>query len=114
LIDAPEHLVEATAEEIPVGGHVFVTEAWGSWYEFALPDRPVFVDPRIEMFPDWIWNDYDVVMSGRDGWQGVLDRWHVDAVVLRSTDTTLGSLIGKDAGWRLAYHDDLGSVFVRA
>ena len=114
LIDAPEHLVEATAMAIPVEGHVFVTEAWGSWFEFALPDRPVFVDPRIEIFPDRIWNDYDDVMSGREGWQEVLDRWHVDAVVLRATDTTLRPLIAKDAGWRLAYEDDLGSVFVRA
>ena len=112
--DAPEHLVEATAEAIPVGAHVFVTEAWGSWFEFALPDRPVFVDPRIELFPDRIWNDYDEVMSGREGWQAVLDRWHVDAVVLQTAETTLRSLIAKDARWRLAYDDDLGSVFVRA
>lgn len=114
LTDAPEHLVEATAQAIPVGGHVFVTEAWGSWFEFALPDRPVFVDPRIEIFPDDVWNDYDEVMSGREGWQGILNRWNVDAVVLRAGDATLRSLIAKDAGWRLAYDDNLGSLFVRA
>jgi hypothetical protein len=114
LTDAPEHLVEATADAVPVGGHVFVTEGWGSWFEFALPDRPTFVDPRIEIFPDRIWNDYDAVMSGREGWQGVLDNWHVDAVVLQTSDTTLRSFIIKDAGWRLAYEDDLGAVFVRA
>ena len=71
LTDAPEHLVEATAKAIPAGGHVFVTEAWGSWFEFALPDRPLFVDPRIEIFPDRIWKEYDDVMSGRQGWQGI-------------------------------------------
>jgi hypothetical protein len=34
--------------------------------------------------------------------------------VLQAEDTTLGSLIAKDPGWRLVYRDELGSVFVRA
>lgn len=114
LIDAPEHLVEATAEAIPVGGHVFVWEGWGSWFEFALPDRPVFVDSRIEIFSHRIWSDYEDVMSGREGWQGVLDRWQVDAVVLRAADEMLRSQIAKDPGWRLAFDDDLGSLLVRS
>ena len=114
LVDAPDHLVQATAGSIPVGGHVFVSQAWASWFEFALPDRPVFVDSRIEIFPDRVWKDYIDVMAGQEGWQSILDRWHVDAVVLRAEDTTLASIIAKDPGWRLAYRDDLGFVFIRA
>jgi hypothetical protein len=114
LVDAPEHLVQATADAVPVGGHIFVSQTWASWFEFALPDRPVFVDSRIEIFPGRVWNDYLDVMDGHVGWQGVLSGWSVDAVVLRAEDTTLGSLIGNDPGWRLAYRDDLGSVFLRA
>jgi len=60
-----------------------------------------------------VWNDYTDVMAGRDGWQGILDRWHVDAVVIRAQDISLGTLIMDDPGWRLAYRDGLGSVFVR-
>jgi hypothetical protein len=114
LIAAPQHLVEATAHAIPSRGRVFVSQPWGSWFEFAVPTDPVFVDSRIEIFPNRVWNDYVDVMTGREGWQGILDRWHVDAVVLQAEDTTLGSLIAKDPGWRLVYRDELGSVFVRA
>jgi hypothetical protein len=114
LVDAPDHLVQATAGSIPVGGRVFVSQAWASWFEFALPNRPLFVDSRIEIFPDRVWKDYLDVMAGQEGWQGILDRWHVEAVVLRAEDTTLGSIIAKDPGWRLAYRDDLGFVFIRA
>jgi hypothetical protein len=114
LLDAPERLVRATAGAIPVGGQVFVSQAWASWFEFALPSNPVFVDSRIEIFPDRVWKDYFDVIAGRDGWQGILDRWEIDVVVLRAEDTTLGSLIAKDPGWRLVYRDDLGSVFLRA
>ena len=113
LVDAPEHLVLAVSGSVPAGGHVFVSQTWASWFEFALPDRPVFVDSRIEIFPDRVWNDYLDVMHGDGGWQEVLTGWSVDAVVLRAEDTTLGSLIAKDPGWRLAYRDDLGSVFLR-
>jgi hypothetical protein len=113
LVDAPEHLVQAAADSVPAGGHLLVSQAWASWFEFALPDRPVFVDSRIEIFSDRVWDDYLDVMHGHVGWQAILNDWSVDAVVLRVEDSVLGSLIAKDRGWRLAYRDDLGSVFLR-
>jgi len=114
LIDAPQRLVDATARSVPPGGRLFVSQPWGSWFELTLPDRPVFVDSRIEIFPERVWTEYAAVMDGREGWQSILDRWRVDAVVLQEEDSTLRSLISDDPGWRLAFRDRMGSVFVRA
>jgi hypothetical protein len=52
-------------------------------------------------------------MTGREGWQDILDRWRVDGVVLSTDDTTIASLISKDPAWRLSYRDGLGTVYVR-
>ena len=76
---------------------------------------PVFVDSRIELFPSSIWDDYLAIGGAREGWQATLDRWDVDAVVINpDQDGELLAHIADDPGWRLAFHDDSGSVFVRA
>ncbi len=110
---APQDLVDATARSIPSGARVFVSQPFASWFEFALPSNPVFVDSRIELFPSRVWNDYLDVMQAREGWQSILDRWHVDAVVLREVDNVLESHIAQDPAWHLVTRSDDGSVFVR-
>ena len=114
LGSAPQALVDATARSVPPDARLFVSQPLASWFEFALPSNPVFVDSRIELFPDRVWNDYLNVMGGREGWQSILDRWQVDAVVLQEKDTVLGSRIDQDPGWRLVVRDDNGALYVRA
>ena len=55
------------------GDHVFNPQPWGSWFEFALPDLPVGIDSRIELFPASVWDAYEDVIAGVDGWQAQLD-----------------------------------------
>lgn len=114
LDDAPQGLVEATRQSVAPDARVFVSQALASWFEYALPTNPVFVDSRIELYPDRVWDDYLDVMNGREGWQAVLDRWHVHAVVLMSEDTMLGVLIANDPAWRLVHRERDGSLYVRA
>ena len=111
---APQGLVQQTVRRLPPGGHAFVAEPFASWFEFAAPAIPVFVDSRIELFPDRVWNDYLNVLEGREGWQAILDRWGVDAVVLQTDPSGLSTRIARDPRWRLAYRDPLGALYVRA
>jgi hypothetical protein len=110
---APQDLVDATARSVPPNARVFVSQPFASWFEFALPSNPVFVDSRIELFPGRVWNDYVDVMQAREGWQAILDGWHVDAVVLREEDSMLGSRIGHDPNWQLVLRDGDGALYVR-
>jgi hypothetical protein len=93
---------------------MFNPQLWGSWFEFAFPEHPAFVDSRIEVFPDRVWEDYDAVSAGREGWQGVLDRWGIDVVVAeRRQQAALIPFILQDPGWRLVHRDADGMIFVR-
>lgn len=115
LAQAPTSLVDATEARVPPGSHLFVSQTYASWFEFALPSMPVFVDSRIELFPTSIWDSYLDISSAREGWQATLDRWDVDAVVINpDQDGTLITHIENDAAWRLAFHDDSGYLFVRS
>ena len=111
---APQRLVEAVQREAPAGARLFVTLPFASWFEYASPANPVFADARIELFPDNVWEDYFAVADAAEGWQGILDRWRVDAIVLEPQDSTIAAKLKEDPDWRLAYHDGSGSVFVRS
>lgn len=111
---APQRLVEAVQREAPAGARLFVTLPFASWFEYASPANPVFADARIELFPDNVWEDYFSVIDAAEGWQGILDRWRVDAIVLEPQDSTIAAKLKEDPDWRLAYHDGSGSVFVRS
>jgi hypothetical protein len=115
LTFAPEYLVAAAREAVPAGSHAFVSEVYASWSEFSAPGLPVAVDPRIELFPVAVWNDYTVVTEGRSGWQDVLDRWHVQVLILHPEEAAgLIALIHDDPSWRLVERSVAGSVYARA
>ncbi|HVD70440.1 MAG TPA: hypothetical protein VNG34_06275 [Actinomycetota bacterium] len=113
LSEAPVGLAGTTAA-LPAGSRVVVPQPWGSWFEYASPDTPVFVDPRIELYPADVWNDYLTVRSAGAGWREILGRYGVEGVV--ADRRTWGPLIAElqdDPGWHLAYEDRDGMVFVR-
>jgi hypothetical protein len=114
LNEAPQGLVNAAAAEIPPGAHLVVPQPWGSWFEYALPDVPVFVDPRIELFPAAVWDDYTVLRHAGAAWPDILDRWNVDAIVIDTRDWPLADEIAKNPGWRLAYEDGDGVLYLRS
>ena len=113
LSNAPGNLAEAVRGEVPSDARVFVTAAYTSWFEYASPEYRIFVDSRIELFPEHVWTDYVAVIDAHDGWQEILDRRRVDAIVLRPEDGRIVALLADDPEWRMAYRDGTGSVFVR-
>jgi hypothetical protein len=115
LTYAPEDLVGAVREAVPAGSRVFASEVYGSWAEFSLPEDPVFVDPRIELFPDDVWRDYFLVEDGRDGWNATLGRWNVDALILHpGWASGLLAVIDESPDWRRVTTSPDGSVYVRS
>jgi hypothetical protein len=114
LSNAPGNLVEAVRSEVPSDARVFVTAAYTSWFEYASPEYRIFVDSRIELFPEHVWTDYVAVIDAHDGWQEILDRRRVDAIVLRPEDGRIVALLADDPAWRTAFRDGTGSLFVRS
>jgi hypothetical protein len=115
LIEAPQTLAEAVQGAAPPGARLWVSQVWGSYFEFEEPRDRIFVDSRIEIYPDAVWNDYMNASNAGPGWQAILSGWHVDAVVLSSEQS--GALLDAmrgDPGWHLVLQTDQGAVFVPA
>ena len=110
LTDAPPGVTAALRDLTVPGERVFNPQAWGSWFEFAVPEVKVALDSRIEFFPVDVWDAYEAVVSGREGWESRLSSWGVDVVVVDDPDGPFAARLGA-AGWVPAYVDEDGSIF---
>jgi hypothetical protein len=113
LGNAPPGITRELRAVLRPGERLFNAQAWGSWFEFALPDNPVAADARIEVLPAAVWSRYRDVSNGREGWQRALRDWNVRVAALSPRQQ--GPLIERmsaDSGWRRVYRDRDGSIFV--
>jgi hypothetical protein len=106
---APPGITEALRETAVPGDRLFNPQAWGSWFEFALPDLPVAIDSRIELFPAATWDTYENIIAGGDGWATQLADWGVTMIVVEKRETALADRLTA-AGWAAVYSDADGSV----
>jgi hypothetical protein len=111
LTSAPSGITAALRGLARPGDRLFNPQPWGSWFEFALPDLPVAIDSRTEFFPVAVWDAYESVAAGVEGWSGQLTDWGVTIAVVQTGDTVLGARLSA-AGWRSAYSDDDGSILL--
>jgi hypothetical protein len=92
--------------------HVWNPQAWGSWLEFAAPCNYFAVDSRIELYSAEDWADVDAVESAAPGFEAILQRHGVIAVVTdHRTDSVLESALRSSGGWSELYSDEDGSVW---
>jgi hypothetical protein len=108
--NAPPGITAALREQAKDGDHLFNPQPWGSWFEFSFPTVLVALDSRIEVFPPQVWDDYEAVTQGRDGWQAILDRWGVTLVVVPAGDEPFATRLTAN-GWQQTYRDGDAAVF---
>ena len=114
LSQAPVGQSDAVGRRLPPGTRLFVSEPWASWFEYAEPSIPVFTDPRIEIFPSSVWNDYNEIHVAGSRWQQVLDAWNVQAVVVDRDDFSgLLAAMRSSPMWTAVYEDRDGVLFLR-
>jgi hypothetical protein len=111
ISNAPPGITAALRNLARPGDRLLNPQIWGSWFEFAVPSLPVAIDSRIEFFQVTVWNAYDDVTTGREGWQAQLDQWDVTIAVVAAGDGAFGQRIAS-LGWRTVYEDQDGSIAV--
>jgi hypothetical protein len=78
--------------------------------------RQVFMDGRIEIFPDDVWEQYSSVTCGKVDWERILDQYGVDALVLDAgyhAKTGLLPRIEGSANWQRIYQSHDALLYVR-
>ncbi len=112
--DTPVAAASFLVEQQP-DGRIFNDMAFGSYLIWAAqPDYKVFADPRIELFPQDIWDDYQVISRAAPGWEQKLVDYEIRTLFLNPS--VQGQLVQRVAGsdqWRLIYQDETAQIYQR-
>ena len=111
--DVPLRATSAVEEQLPAGTRLLVHQPWGSWLLYAVPDIPLFLDSRIEIVPQDVWDDYDAVAFAGAEWREALERREVEAILAKKESWPLIPFLRDDEAWRVTYEDDEAVLFRR-
>lgn len=110
--------IEATkwlAEHPELDGPLFSDFSHSSYLIFALPSRPVWIDPRFELYPPEQWKKYTTIASAAPQWQTLLDQEGINLVMLSTGgEPALITAMRASAQWCEEYQDKDTVIFHRA
>ncbi len=126
--DTPVDLAERLAEDAPTGKLFAPMEAtsylaWRFHEPSSDPARPLgtmpwpyFLDMRIWIYSDVVWDEYVSVSAAERGWQERLDSWEISHLLLSHTFHGEGLLPAARSSqdWQLVAEDTSGALFRRA
>jgi hypothetical protein len=92
-------------------GRLFNSYNWGGYLLWELPEYPVFIDGRTDLYNDEVIGEWLQVVRAEPGWQETLDRWEVRLILLEPGMPVVGHL--EEAGWQELYKDQQAVVFSR-
>jgi hypothetical protein len=109
-IDATSFLLQRKPE-----GRLFSDMGFSSYLIWAARDGyPVFVDPRIELYPQEIWEDYIWITNALPGWEDTLKEYDIRILMLDPIEqSNLNDAVKKNSHWRLIYEDQSALIYVQ-
>lgn len=104
----------AYLREEPCAGPIFNEMGYGSYMAWALyPAAQSFIDPRVELFPVALWEDYIELNAGRTVGE-LLDTYGIQCVVLDApTQPQLAAQMQTLPGWTQSFADGQSEVWRR-
>jgi hypothetical protein len=91
---------------------LFVYYDWGGYAIWKLyPEYRVFVDGRADLYGDDLLHQFQEAAQLRAGWEQVLDRWGVQAVLVPPSGALAQGLL-LDARWHAEYRDSQAILFL--
>lgn len=125
LLDLPPEVGALLADDTPVTAtetlraapqrpeRLFHAMGYGSYLIWAAPEQPVFIDPRIELYPYEQWRDY-INLSAGDNMAQLLEQYQIDGLLLNNEEQEgLLKRVQDDPAWEVRYADAQSTYLVR-
>lgn len=92
---------------------LFHEMGYGSYLIWEAPDQPVFIDPRIELYPFDQWVDYINLGQANNAAQ-ILRTYAIDGLLLnKENQSSLVDLAQDDPAWQNVYEDEFSILFTK-
>ncbi|MGQ9523580.1 MAG: hypothetical protein ACUVTZ_01945 [Armatimonadota bacterium] len=85
---------------------------WGGYLIWHLPQHPVFIDGRAEVYYNGPFEDFTDIHRVKPNWQVLLDKYKVQFALVDSS-AVLARTMEVSPHWRTVYRDRVATVFVR-
>jgi hypothetical protein len=98
----------------PLAGRFWTDMSYTSYTIWRLPEKQVFADLRVELFPERVWDEYFAINAGNQASLAALDRWGITHLLLdRGYNDALHHLLARTPGWCERYADATSVVYAR-
>ena len=91
--------------------NMFNSYNWGGYLIWSLPEYPVFIDGRADLFGESLINEWWDVVNGTDKAMAILDKYHINFIILEPDWPIINIL--KNNQWNITYHDNISIVLTR-
>jgi len=85
---------------------------WSGYLIWEMPQNPVFIDGRIDMYGDEFVTYYLKIINGTEDWESAFDQYQIRAAVI-SPKSVLRLQMQKSPKWQEVYSDEMAVVFAR-
>lgn len=120
-VNSPDLVSRTEQENYPAGAVAWIREQsqerayrlyndynWGGYLIYHLPEVPVFVDGRTDLFGDEILNDYLAILQAEENWEELLNKYDLNTLLIRN-DSSL-SRFAMLQGWTEVYGDEFAVI----
>lgn len=92
-------------------GKLFNSYNWGGYLLWTLPEYPVFIDGRADLYGNELLAQWQDVINARENAEAILDDWRVNIIFVEPYWDIVPVL--KDKGWTVAYEDAISIILIR-
>lgn len=112
--NTPVAAAEWLAARPDLPGPLWSEIGFSSYLEFALPERPPWMDPRFEVFPVEQWQAYQRISLASHDWQTLLDATGASLLMVspQTQPDLLPALVASPA-WCERYRDEVAVIYQR-
>ena len=88
--------------------------AYSSYLVYALPERPVWIDTRFEVYPPEHWERYKAINAATWHWESLLAEQGIQSLLLsRNEQADLIQAVDISNNWGEVYSDEISVIFVK-
>ena len=116
---SPDTPVKATAwlaeRQTDLAGPMWAELSFASYHVYALPEYPVWIDTRFELYPTEQWERYLEIRTAVPRWADILDEEGINLLMLNPENQNylIQALQQHPDQWGLCYADKVALLFVR-
>ncbi len=92
-------------------GRLFNSYNWGGYLIWALPEYPVFIDGRADLYGNDLMGQWQDVVAARENAPSILEAWRVEIVLLEPHWEITDAL--QEQGWNLAFQDEQSVILLK-